>query len=183
MQTFKFGVLAALGVLAACATEQEQAQNARENLQETRQEAAQNVQEAEQAAREDVAKAVQEGREDVAEARKDLAQELRDQEKSGEEVEFTGVVTGHDADTVMLRLENGETFEVDYNPNSKFRRGNDVVMVTDLTPGTMVDVTYRIQDGKRIIDEIDVNEGRAPNAPDLTPRDDVNQPGMGGGTK
>lgn len=169
MKAFKFGALAWLGVLAACATEQEQAREAAEDVRKEAQEA-----------RQEVGREVQEGREEVAEARRNLVEELRDQEKSGEPVEFDAVVTGHDADTVMLRLENGETFEVDYNPQSRFMRGESTVVVTELQPGTNVHVTYRIVDGRRIIDEIDVSEAAAPTG--TQPADGLT-PGAGGGTR
>ena len=162
MVAFKIGALPTLGLIG-CATERDPAREAAEDVKREVGEA-----------REEVGREVQEGREEVAEARANLVDELREMEKSGEAVEFEGVVTGHDQDTVMFRLENGETFEVDYGTQTRFRRGENVAMVTELVPGTAVNVTYRIVDGRRIIDELEVSEGAAPRQPGMG-----NQPGMG----
>lgn len=169
MKVIKFGTLVSLGVLAACMTEEQRAREAAENVREEAGEA-----------REEVGREVQEGREEVARAERNLAEELRELERSGNAVEFDAVVTGHDQDTMMFRLENGETFEVDYNPQSRFRRGTETVQITELQNGQNVHVIYRIVEGRRLVEQIDVVEGgiQPPQQPG-TPTEDVT-PGTGG---
>lgn len=174
MRTFTFGVITSLGFLVACQTEREEAVDAVEDLRETEREAAQDVREA-----------VQEGREDVAEARREMVNELRELERSGEPVVFDAVVTGHDEDTMNLRLETGEMFDVDYGPTARLMRGTDVVTVNDLQPGTLVHVTYRYVDGRRMVDQVEVREpGTMPGTHPATPGANPDMvPGAGGGTR
>lgn len=172
MRTLTFVGIASLGLVAACQTEREEAQEAVQDVRETEREAAQDVREA-----------AQEGREDVAEARREMAKELRDAEQSGEPVEFDAVVTGADADTVNLRLPSGETFDVEYGPTARIQQGENIVAVSELAPGTMVHVVYRMVDGKRAAQEIVVAETGAPTPgqPGVIPDGAV--PGAGGGTR
>jgi hypothetical protein len=176
MKLIGCGTLVSLGMLtAACVTEEERAREAVENVREEVGEA-----------REEVAREVEEGREEVARAERNLAEELREMERSGKVVEFEAVLTGPDQDPVMLRLEGGDAFEVDYNPDSRFRRGVDAVKITEIPNGQDVRVTYRVVEGRRLVEQIDVLEGGAqptpappptpqPGAPTETPT-----PGTGG---
>ncbi len=174
MRTFTFGVIASLGFLVACETEQREASEAVEDVRQAEREAAQEV-----------GREVQEGREEVAEARREMVKELQEMERSGEPVEFDAVVTGHDTDTMNLRLESGETFDVDYGPAAKIMRGTDVVTVNDIQPGQMVHVTYRYVDGKRMVETVTVREGTPmPSGQPTTPGTNPDAtPGAGGGTR
>ncbi|MDP2311348.1 MAG: hypothetical protein Q8P41_00470 [Pseudomonadota bacterium] len=176
MRTFTFGVMASLGLLAGCQTEQQEAQ-----------EAVQDVREAERGAREDVQEAVQEGREDVAAARREMVKELREMERSGEPVEFDAVVVNHDPNNLNLKLESGETFDVAFAPNARIQRGTETVTMTELQPGSIVHVTYRLVDGKRVAEEIMLSEPGTMPAPGTpapgTPANPDATPGAGGGTR
>jgi hypothetical protein len=173
MRTLTFVGIASLGLVAACQTEQQEAQEAVQDVRETEREAAEGVREA-----------AQEGREDVAEARREMAQELRDLEQRGEPVEFDAVVTGSDNDTVNLRLPSGETFDVEYGPTARIQRGENVVTVNELAPGTMVHVVYRMVDGKRTAQEIVVSETGTPMTPAQPGANPEGAtPGAGGGTR
>ncbi|MDP2306691.1 MAG: hypothetical protein Q8P18_11770 [Pseudomonadota bacterium] len=160
MRTMTFVGFAALGLVAGCQTEREEAR-----------EAVQDVREAEREAAQDVRQVAEEGREDVAEARREMVKELRDLEQSGEPVEFDAVVTGSDPDTVNLRLPSGETFDVEYTPTIRIMRGENIVAITEIRPGTTVHVTYRVIDGKRTAQQIVVAENGGAT------------PGAGGGTR
>lgn len=172
MRTLTVVGIASLGLVAACQTERDQAQ-----------EAVEDVREAEQGAAQDVRRAAERGAEDVAEARRDMAKALQDAEQSGEPVEFDAVVMGSDPDTLNLRLPSGETFDVEYGPDARVQHGQNIVTVTELAPGTMVHVTYRMVDGKRMAQQMVVSESGTPTPaqPGMNPEGAT--PGAGGGTR
>lgn len=168
MKVLRFGALAALGVLVGCTTEREEVREAAQEVREERGET-----------REEVGREVQEGREEVAEARRNLAEELRQLERRGEVVEFDAVVTGRDQDSLLLRLPDGGTFEVDYGPESRFFRGGETVGIEEFVNGQAVRVRYRIVEARRMLDEARVTEGEL-REPALPPTDGMEAPGTGG---
>jgi hypothetical protein len=174
MRALGWGAWALLGGLGACLTEREQAEQAAEDLREEGREVGQEVR-----------REVEEGQEEIQEARRNLAEELRNQERSGEAVTFGAVVLGHDTDSLNLRLEDGEAFEVAYGPGSRFRRGGEDVALTDLAPGQAVTVTYRIVDGRRMLESVEVVEAREGGTPGMegAPGVEGAPPPAGGGTR
>jgi hypothetical protein len=183
MRTIAFGVLATLGFLSACQTEQEEVRRAAEDVQKEAQEA-----------RQEIGREIEEGREEVGEARENMAEKLRQAERSGEPVEFDAVVVGSDPDTLNLKLASGETFDVDYVPNIQATRGTETLNLRELPAGTTVHVTYHYADGKRVVEQVIVNEpgaapeGQPPATPAGTPPEgtmpgattpDGSQPGSG----
>lgn len=116
-------------------------QEAQKDLSDTRQENAEKIQREEQ----DVAQAQQEQREQLG-------------SETGAALSATGVVTDAEDDAVKLRTASGEEWELKFADNTQVLQNNEPINKTLLTEGSQVRATYRMKDGDRVAERVEVTQ-------------------------
>jgi hypothetical protein len=184
MRALSYGAILAVGLITACAPDGSRVDRAGESVRKEEQKAREDVSKEAGEAQKEIGQAAQKGEQDVAAARRDFLDRLHKQEASGEAVELDGVVVNTTANMMTVRVDNGETLDINHGPGSHFERGGETVTVDTVKAGTPVHVTYRMANGKRMLDVAEVQPtdsgGAAPGT--APPRGTTTTPRGGGPT-
>lgn len=153
----------AVATLVGCRDGREKVAEQRQDLSETQRNANQNVAEAQRDAQQDV----QEEREELAKAQQEQREERA--ENTNMPLSFTGTVTAAKEDELQVRSTTGEEWQLKLEDGTQIFQDNRPIQSTQIAEGSQIRASYRMEDGDRVADRVEVTRSTSAPAPNRQP--------------